>query len=81
MQVRLANPVLVFISSIALLLFGCAIGIHWRKTPSVAVWIAVCGALLMVVHDLLAALVWFGITAAWNQMIRNRKAGHSRSDH
>lgn len=55
-----ANPILVFIQSLALLLIGCAIGIHWRT--SAVVWIAACGALLTVIHDLLEGLVWFGVT-------------------
>lgn len=42
MQMQLANPALIFIYSLVLLLFGCGIGMHWNKSPEIASWIAVC---------------------------------------
>ena len=66
MRVQLANPVLIFIWSLSMLLIGCAIGMHWRS-PGTAIWVAVCGALLMVIHDFAEGLIWFGVTAAWIQ--------------
>jgi hypothetical protein len=70
MRVQLANPALIFIYSFVLLLFGCAIGMHWNKSPGVAVWIAICAALLMVIHDLLEGFIWFGIAAKWAQAVK-----------
>jgi hypothetical protein len=68
----LANPILVFISSFALLLIGCAIGMHYSKSTSLSVWIAVCGGLLMVIHDLLQGLLWLGITARWMKTVKDQ---------
>jgi hypothetical protein len=45
-QMRLGNPVLIFIHSAALLLQGWAIGIRWGNSPAAAVWIALLGVAL-----------------------------------
>jgi hypothetical protein len=37
MEIRFGNPVLIFLYSSALLLFGCAIGMYWLKTPLIAI--------------------------------------------
>jgi hypothetical protein len=66
-RVQLANPVLIFIWSLSMLLIGCAIGMHWSGARGTAIWIAVCGALLMVIHDFAEGLIWIGIAAAWIQ--------------
>ena len=63
MNVRLANPFLIFIYSVILLMLGCAIGIHWRAHPGTALLLAVGGAVLMVIHDLGMGFLWFLITA------------------
>ena len=70
MQMQLANPALIFVYSVVLLLFGCAIGMHWSKSPGTAIWIAVCAALLMVIHDLVTGFIWMGITVKWTQAVR-----------
>jgi len=75
MKMTLANPVPIFLYSLVLLLFGLAIGIHWSKSPDIAVWIALSGALLMVIHDLLEGFVWFGVTAKWTQAVRQSILG------
>ena len=71
MQIRLqlANPVLIFMYSLVLLLLGCAIGMHWSKSPRLAIWFAVGAALLMVIHDLLEGIIWFGITVKKTQAL------------
>jgi hypothetical protein len=74
MCVQLANPALIFIYNLVLLLFGTAIGIHWGRNPGMAVWVAICAALLMVIHDLLEGLIWFGIAAKWAQMVKQSSA-------
>lgn len=61
--VTLANPFSIFAWSLAVLLFGCVIGLHWRTTPGMAFCIAALGAVLMVLHDLGMALLWFTATA------------------
>jgi hypothetical protein len=82
MQMQLANPVLIFIYCLVLLLIGCAIGMHWSKSPGTAIWIAICAALLMVVHDLITGFIWMGITVKWTQAVRERSAQSSeRSAH
>jgi hypothetical protein len=59
MRVTLGNPFLIFIYSLALLLIGCAIGIHWRTSPCVAVCLALLGALLTVIHDTATGFLFF----------------------
>jgi len=51
-RISLGNPVLIFVYSVALLLIGCAIGMHWYQSRASAIWIAVAAAALMVVHDM-----------------------------
>jgi len=67
MEMKLANPLLIFIYSLSLLLLGIAGGIYWHPTPSVAVGLAAVGGLLMVLHDTLTSLIWFWIAAKWSQ--------------
>lgn len=74
LTVTLANPLLIFVWSLAMLLLGCAIGLHWRTTPGMALCIAALGAALMVLHDLGMSLVWFTVTA---KLLA--KARHDRS--
>jgi multisubunit Na+/H+ antiporter MnhB subunit len=71
-QMQLANPALIFIYSLVLLLYGCAIGMHWSNSPGIAVWIAVYAALVMVIHDLVAGFIWMGITVKWTQAVRKK---------
>jgi hypothetical protein len=76
MEMQLANPLLIFIYSLSLLLVGCAGGIYSHAAPSVAVGLAIAGASLMVLHDTLTSLIWFCIAAKWSQRtaraMRNR---------
>jgi hypothetical protein len=74
MQIRLGHPILIFIYNSALLLFGCAVGIRWAKAPSVSIKIAIFGAVLMVIHDALMALLLLWIAWYW---IRARNKQHS----
>jgi len=78
MQIRmqLGNPALIFIYSGALLLIGVAIGVHWQANPKLSVWIAICAALLMVIHDLLEGFIWFGIAAKWAQTVKQSSSGN-----
>ena len=43
-RISLGNPVLIFVYSVALLLIGCAIGMHWYQSRASAIWIAVAAA-------------------------------------
>jgi hypothetical protein len=61
-RITLGHPVLIFVYSLVLLLFGCAIGMHWYQSRACAVWIAVAAASLMVVHDVLTGLIWASVT-------------------
>lgn len=63
MSVTLGNPILMFLYSLAILLFGCSIGLHWEAAPGVALCLAALGALVMVVHDLATGAVWFWVIA------------------
>jgi hypothetical protein len=72
MQMQLPSPILIFVYSLVLLLFGCAIGMHWSKSPGTAIWIAVCAALLTVIHDLLTGFIWMGITVKWTQAVSRK---------
>lgn len=72
--VRLGHPVLILMYSIALLLLGCAIGLFWKATPSVAFCMAGLAALLMVVHDIAMGVLWFWLTA---KMFEKARLGSS----
>jgi membrane protein YdbS with pleckstrin-like domain len=61
-QISLGHPVLIFIYSLALLLIGCAIGMHWYQSRASAIWIAVAAASLMVVHDMFTGLIFASMT-------------------
>src|ERR1035438_10530403 len=63
MEMQSGNLLLVFIYSLSLLLIGCAVGMHWRGSPSVALCITIFGAALFVLHELVMFLLWFGATA------------------
>jgi hypothetical protein len=69
MEMQSGNLLLVFIYSLSLLLIGCAVGMHWRGSPSVALCVTILGAALFVLHELMTVLLWFGATAAWAQMV------------
>ena len=43
-RISLGHPVLIFVYSMALLLIGCAIGMHWYQSRASAIWIAVAAA-------------------------------------
>ena len=69
MEMQSGNLLLVFIYSLSLLLIGCAVGMHWRGTPSVAICLSILGAALFVLHELVTVLVWFGTTAVLTRTI------------
>lgn len=72
--VSLGNPILIFLWSLALLLLGCAIGLHWKSTPDTAYWLATLGGLLMVIHDLAMGILWFAVTT---KLIGKSRQGRS----
>jgi len=65
MQMRFGHPVLILMYSLALLLLGCAIGIHWHNSLWAASKVALLGAALMLIHDWAMAAVSFWIAAQW----------------
>jgi dTDP-4-dehydrorhamnose 3,5-epimerase-like enzyme len=75
MTVRLGHPVVIFIHSVALLLIGCAIGMHWHQSHSAAIWIAVSGAVLVVINEMISCFWWVSLTAWWIR--RHRHSGGS----
>jgi hypothetical protein len=75
MKVRLGHPVLIFIHSLALLLIGCAIGMHWHQSHSVAIWIAFSGAVLIVINEMISGFWWMSLTAWWIR--KHRHSGGS----
>ena len=76
MRMQLGNPALIFIYSAVLLLVGVAIGLYWHTNPGLSLWIAICAALLMVIHDLLEGFIWFGIAAKWAQAVKQSSGGN-----
>ena len=61
-RISLGHPVLIFIYSFALLLIGCGIGMCSYQSRGSAIWIAVAGAALMVVHDTFTGLLFASLT-------------------
>lgn len=68
LEARSPNLLLVFLYSLFLLLIGCAIGIHWSASPATASCLAILGASVFVLHELVTVLFWFGVTAFWIRM-------------
>ena len=64
-KVGLGNPLLIFIYALALLLLGCAIGMHWHQSHATAIWVAVCGAVLVVINEMISGFCWVSLTAWW----------------
>jgi dTDP-4-dehydrorhamnose 3,5-epimerase-like enzyme len=65
MKVRLGHPVVIFIHSLGLLLVGVATGMHWHQSRSVAIWIAISGAVLIVINEMISCFWWVSLTAWW----------------
>lgn len=65
MTVRLGDPGLIFMHSVALPLIGVAIGMHWHQSGSTAIWIAVSGAMLIVINEMISGFFWSTLTALW----------------
>ena len=72
MKITFGNPILIFVYSLALLLFGDAVGIFWRTEPVTAFSIALLGASFMVIHDTFMTLIWIWIAARWAQAVRDK---------
>lgn len=75
MQMTSGNLLLVFIHSLFMLLFGCAIGMHWHGAPATVLCLTILGAALWAFHELITVLLWFGIPASWTRMVANAKSG------
>jgi hypothetical protein len=79
-RISLGHPILIFVYSLALLLGGCAIGMHWDQSRTSAIWIAVAAAALMVVHDTFTGFIFASLTLRRFQ--REQRAGrNSPSSH
>ncbi len=65
MQMSLGHPILILLYSLALLLMGCAIGIHWHDSLWGASKVALLGAVLMIIHDWMTAAAMFWIAMRW----------------
>jgi hypothetical protein len=76
MQVTLGNPILIASNSAALLLVGCAVGMHWPHTHATAIWLCIAGGVLMA-HDTATGFLWFWLTAtwAWSVVIQRNNRG------
>jgi len=61
-RISLGHPILIFVYSLAILLGGCAIGMHWYQSRATAIWVAVAAAALMVAHDMLTGLLFASLT-------------------
>lgn len=61
-RISLGHPALIFIYSLALLLIGCAIGMHYYQSRASAIWISLAAAALTVVHDLFTAFLFSLLT-------------------
>ncbi len=76
MQATLGNPILIAVYSTALLLIGCAVGMHWAHTPATALWLCIAGGVLMAAHDTATGFLWFWLTARWaDSVIRRNNRG------
>lgn len=74
MTIRVGKPVLSFIYCCSLLLFGCFAGMRCAKSLPAAVGIAILGATLLVIHDLLVGLFSLWAARVW---IRTQNKQHT----
>ena len=72
MNLKLNNPLITLLGAFGIFLIAISVGAHWRPPASTVIWMAVSGALLVVLHDLLYALIWVSISGEW---IRRSKLG------
>jgi hypothetical protein len=72
MHVRLGNPFLIFLYSLALLLLGVAVGMKWHANLCRAIDVALLAAVLMVIHDTCTALLWMWAAGKWAQALKDR---------
>ena len=65
--IKLGHPVLIFLWSAWMLLLGCAIGMHWHRSHTVAVCVSIACAVLIVVHEMISwiCLVHNDSLVAW----------------
>jgi hypothetical protein len=70
----LEHPLLVGAYGLALLLLGCAIGLHWQATRSKALILAGIGSALMVGHDLAMGVLWFWAAATMVAKTQQRRS-------
>lgn len=68
LHLSLANPFLVFVYSLAILLVGCAIGMHWKGSPELALSLVIGGATAMVIHDLVSGFLMFWATTKFARL-------------
>lgn len=71
-NVTLNNPLITTLGAFGIFLIGLVIGAHWRPPVSTVFRMAATGALVVVLHDLLYALVWAAIT---RECIRRSRRG------
>ncbi len=72
-KMQLNNPVITLLGSFGIFVIGIVIGVHWRPPASTVVWMATTGALLVVLHDLLYALIWTAFTSECLRRSRLRR--------
>jgi hypothetical protein len=71
-KMQLNNPLITLLGAFGIFVIGIVIGIHWHPPASTVVWMAATGALLVVLHDLLYALIWMAFTNACMHLSRHR---------
>jgi hypothetical protein len=74
---RLGDPFLIGVSSLALLALGAAIGANCAFAPHEVVLFVIIGALLMIVHDMVTGVVIFAFCMTWANRVAHPKSGQS----
>lgn len=72
-KMQLHNPLITLLGAFGIFVLGISVGVHWRPPTSTLVWMAATGALLVVLHDLLYALVWTAFTSECMRLSRLRR--------
>lgn len=70
MNVKLNNPLVTLLGAFGIFVIGISVGVLWHPPASTVMWMAATGALLVVLHDLLYALIWASIAG---ELIRRSK--------
>ena len=65
LNVRLGNPVVMFLWASAMFLTGIVVGAHWHPSHALMAAIALAAGAFTMLHELVCCFVWCSMSAWW----------------